>query len=154
MMKDGAPKSTQWRMRSGVLHRIDATTLRFLITGSSAAGLFFILSYVGVSAGLPPFAGTLLAYAITFVGCYTVQQAWTFQGRRRHTEALPRYLAVQIGCGLFSALLARLLVSLAGFAPLAMAAATTLASSSISYCLSRWWVFASSAGERDAASEL
>ena len=122
--------------------QLDATTLRFLITGTSAAGLFFVLSFACVSAGMRPFEGTLVAYAITFAASYTAQQAWTFQGRSRHREALPRYLAVQVACGLFSAVLARLLVGLFGFGPLLMSAVTTIAASTVSYVLSRGWAFA------------
>ncbi len=121
---------------------MDATTLRFLVTGGGAACLFFLLSFGFVHAGLPPFVGTLLAYALAFAVSYTTQQAWTFRGERRHSEALPRYLAAQIGCALASALLARLLVRAAGLPPLPMAAITTLASGAMSYGLSRYWVFA------------
>jgi putative flippase GtrA len=128
-------------MRSRAAH-IDATTLRFLVTGTSAAGFFFVLSASLVGAGLPPFGGTLLAYAVTVGLTYTAQQAWTFRGRARHLEAFPRYLAVQVGCGLLSALLARTLVGLFGLPPLPMAAITTVASSAVSYLLSRYWVFA------------
>lgn len=121
---------------------MDATTLRFVITGGSAAALFFVLSFTFVRAGLPPFAGTLLAYAITLAASYTAQQAWTFRGERRHAEALPRYLAAQVGCALLSGLLARLLVNQAGLPPLPMAAVTTVTSAAASYALSRYWVFA------------
>lgn len=120
---------------------MDATVVRFVITGGSAACLFFALSFGLVHAGAPPFLGTLLAYAVTFVAAYTVQQAWTFRGGRRHAEALPRYLAAQVGCALGSALLARGLVAGFGLPPLPMAAVTTLASSAASYVLSRYWVF-------------
>ena len=121
---------------------IDATTVRFVVTGASAAALFFLLSYAGLRAGLPPFTGTLLAYGVTVVASYTAQQAWTFRGRSRHGEAFPRYLAVQVGCALLSAALARLLVVEAGLGALPVAILTTLASSAISYGLSRFWVFA------------
>ena len=127
--------------------RSDGTTLRFLITGASAAGLFFVLSFAAVRSGLPPFAGTMLAYGVTFVASYTAQQAWTFRGRSRHFEALPRYLAVQVACGLGSATLARFLVDDFGYSAQSMAAVTTLASSAVSYGLSRWWVFAGKASD-------
>ena len=119
---------------------LDATTLRFIVTGLSAAGLMFVLSFGFVRAGLPPFPGTLLAYAITVVVTYAVQQSWTFRGRSRHAEAFPRYAAVQVVCALCSGGAAQGLSSL-GVPHLAMAALTTIASSAISYVLSRWWVF-------------
>ncbi len=125
---------------------MDATTVRFVITGGSAAALFFALSLAAARAGLPPFAGTLLAYAATFAAAYVTQQAWTFRGTRRHSEALPRYLLAQLACALGSAMLARLLGADLGVPPLPMAAVTTLASSAASYALSRFWVFARGRG--------
>jgi hypothetical protein len=96
---------------------LDSTTLRFLVTGCSAAALFFALSVVMVKAGLSPFAGTLCAYAVAFVAAYTTQRAWTFRGQHRHRDALPRYLATQVGCAVLSAGLARLLAEAGGLPP-------------------------------------
>ena len=38
--------------------------VRFVAVGIGAAALFFVLSYVLVSMGMPPFAGSVVAYAV------------------------------------------------------------------------------------------
>jgi putative flippase GtrA len=146
------PHAAATRLMRGVLvrltHGMDGTTARFLVTGCGAAVLFFVLSFAAVRAGLSPFVGTLSAYAICFVAAYLTQRAWTFGHAHRHRDALPRYLVAQLACGLLSASLARLLGRI-GLPPLAMAALVTLASSSLSYALSRFWVFARPSAPRD-----
>ncbi len=140
MMKSNASLDT--RLRGLAVSALESVTLRFLITGSSAAALFFTLSVVTLEAGMRPFAGTLTAYGVAFIAAYATQRAWTFRGAHRHRDAFPRYLATQLGCAFLSAGLARLLAETFGLPPLPMAAITTLASSGASYLLSRYWVFA------------
>ena len=118
-----------------------STTLRFLATGGGGAVLFFTLSLLAARVGLSPFSGTLCAYATAFVVVYTTQRTWTFRGRHRHRDALPRYLATQLGCALFSAALAHWLATAGHLPPVATAATTTVLSSAASYTLSRYWVF-------------
>ena len=116
-------------------------TVRFVATGATAALLFYVLTFGLLRAGAPAFAGTLVAYAVTVVSAYSVQQAWTFRGRRPHGQAFPRYLAAQIVSGLLAATLARFVASL-GLPPAAIALVSALSSSAVSYLLSRYWVFA------------
>jgi putative flippase GtrA len=122
-----------------------ARAVRFVIVGVGAAALFFVLSYLFVSAGMSPFAGAALAYAIAFAVAYTAQRAWTFGGRHGHGHALPRYFVIQLGCALLSGILAQLLVTYLKMPPLAMSAVTTIAASLASYFLSSRWAFAEAA---------
>lgn len=116
-------------------------TVRFVITGGGAALLFYVLTYAFIRSDAPPFAGTLAAYAIAFATSYTVQHAWTFQGRQAHSSSFPRYLAAQIAAALLASTTARLCGGLG--APVALTAlASTLTASALSYVLSRYWVFA------------
>lgn len=119
---------------------------RFLIVGAGAAGLLFALSLAFVTAGMAPFWGGALAYAIAFVVAYSLQRAWTFGGRHRHGQALPRYLTLQICCATLSGVIAHVAVDRFGLPPLAMAALATVIVSAISYVASSLWVFP----ERDA----
>ncbi len=130
------------RIIGGRLRVLDATAIRFLITGLGAAALLFLLCYGSLRAGLNPFAGTLGAYAVCFVTAYLVQRAWTFRGAHRHRDALPRYLAAQVSCALLSAGVAHLLSAAAGLPPLPTSALVALMSGAVSYGLSRFWVFA------------
>lgn len=115
--------------------------VRFIVVGVGAAGLFFVLTYALVLAGLPPFAGSTLAYAIAFVVAYTAQRGWTFGGRHDHRYSFPRYLAVQLSCALFSGFVAHAAVALFDLPPLAMSAVTTLLAGAASYVASSRWVF-------------
>jgi putative flippase GtrA len=116
--------------------------IRFIIAGASGTLLFFVLSYIIASAGMPPFGGTLITYALTFVTVYTVHRYWTFSVDVPHGKAFPRYLFVQAVCALMSAFVAHFLVNLFGFQPLAMSALTAVASAGLSYFATSLWVFA------------
>lgn len=112
-----------------------------MVVGSSAAGLLFLLSFALVSAGLPPFAASLIAYAIAFGAAYLAQRGWTFGGRHGHDHALPRYFALQAGCAIFSGLVSHVSVTRFGMSPVAMSAVTTIAASAVSFFVSSLWVF-------------
>ncbi len=116
--------------------------VRFIIAGGSGAVLFFLLSFLIVSAGMPPFAGTSLAYLVCFLTVYTVHRYWTFSTDVPHGRAFPRYLLLQLFCASAAGWFAHFLVHTYGFQPLAMSALTTVASSVFSYFVTSLWVFA------------
>ncbi|TPK60038.1 GtrA family protein [Mesorhizobium sp. B2-4-19] len=115
--------------------------IRFAVVGIGAALLFFLLSWALVSAGLPPFAGSVIAYMLAFVVAYSAQRGWTFEGRHDHAHALPRYLVTQLVCAVFAGLLAHVAVSIFSASPLVMSAVITVAAGAASYALSSAWVF-------------
>lgn len=125
-----------------------AQPVRFAVVGIGAAALMVVLSYLLVTMGMPPFAGSILAYSTAFTLAYTAQRAWTFGARHRHGHALPRYFVIQVGCALMSGVLAHVLVTGFGFAPFAMSLVITAASSIASYLLSSRWAFAAPAQRR------
>jgi putative flippase GtrA len=124
----------------------DARPVRFATVGFGAAALLFALSWLFVRLGASPFAGSIAAYSIAFIVAYAAQHGWTFAGVHRHSRALPRYFAVQLGCAVFSGLVAHAAVEMADAPPLTMAAAVSLAASAASFVLSFAWVFP--AGDR------
>ncbi len=117
-----------------------ARQLRFVISGGGAALAFFVLGWGFVAAGLSPFAATTLAYLIAFALAYSAQQFWTFAASRPLSTSLPRYLALQMGCGLLAASLSQATATL-GLRPMLMSLATTLAVGALSYVVSARWVF-------------
>jgi putative flippase GtrA len=125
------------RLRSALRFR----AVRFVTVGIGAAVLLFALSYLFVSFGMSPFLGSIAAYAVAFAVAYTAQHGWTFGGAHAHAHALPRYLAVQLGCALISGLVAHVSVESFGGTPFAMSSAVTVAASAASYILSSLWVF-------------
>jgi putative flippase GtrA len=114
---------------------------RFLVVGVGAAALLFVLSFLLVSAGLPPFPASVIAYAVAFAVAYTAQRGWTFAGQHDHSRALPRYFVLQAGCALVSGMVSHVAVKQFGMSPLAMSALTTVAASAASYVVSSTWVF-------------
>lgn len=114
---------------------------RFVTVGTLAAGMLFALTWLLVSTGLPPFAGSITAYVLTFLCAYTAQRGWTFGGGHGHAQALPRYFALQAGCAVFSGTVSHVAVTRYGLSPVAMAAVTTVLTSAASYVLSLVWVF-------------
>ncbi|MEQ1951331.1 GtrA family protein [Mesorhizobium yinganensis] len=131
-------------LRSALRFRL----VRFVTVGVGAAALLFALSYLFVRLGMSPFTGSIAAYAIAFAVAYTCQHGWTFGGKHDHSHALPRYLAVQLGCALISGLVAHVAVERFGASPLAMSIAVTVVASAASYVLSTVWVFPSRADRR------
>jgi len=127
---------------SRLLRRFAAVRLvRFVIVGVGAALLLFMLSWALVSAGLPPFVGSVIAYMLAFVVAYSAQRGWTFEGRHDHAHAFPRYLVTQLVCAAFAGLSAHVAVSIFSASPLIMSAIITVAASAASYVLSSVWVF-------------
>ncbi|RVD16248.1 GtrA family protein [Mesorhizobium sp. M4B.F.Ca.ET.017.02.2.1] len=120
---------------------VQSRLFRFLVVGVGAALLLFVLSWLLVSLGLSPFVGSAAAYAIAFVVAYSAQRGWTFGGEHDHATALPRYLALQLGCAVFSGLVSHVAVARFGLSPPAMSALTTVATSALSYVASSLWVF-------------
>jgi putative flippase GtrA len=115
--------------------------LRFIVVGLGAAALLFVLTYAFVSAGLPPFLGSTLAYALAFIVAYSAQRGWTFGGRHDHSHAFPRYLALQLCCALLSGVVSHVAVAQFGMSSLAMSAVTTVVAGAASYVLSSLWFF-------------
>jgi len=120
---------------------VQTRLFRFVVVGAGAAGLFFVLSWLLVSLGLSPFVGSALAYATAFVFAYRAQRGWTFGEEHDHATAFPRYLTLQAGCAAFSGLVSQVAVTHFGLSPVAMSALTTVATSAVSYVVSRLWVF-------------
>jgi len=114
---------------------------RFVTVGTLAAGMLLALTWLLVSIGMPPFAGSITAYVLTFLCAYAAQRGWTFGGAHGHARALPRYFALQAGCAVFSGTVSHVAVTRYGLSPLAMAGLTTVLTSTASYVLSLVWVF-------------
>lgn len=127
----------------------DCTAIRFIVTGAGAAALFFVLSVAFVTAGAPPFLGSLAAYAIAFLASYLLQLGWTFRGLHRHGHALPRYLILQLSCALLSAAAAQALVALFAAPVLLMSFIATGFAGVVSYVLSSTWVFPDGRQDRE-----
>ncbi|MEQ1939770.1 GtrA family protein [Mesorhizobium sp. CN5-321] len=120
---------------------VTSRLVRFVVVGVAAAGMLFMLGWLLISAGLSPFAGSVIAYVATFLCAYAAQRGWTFGGLHSHAHALPRYFILQVGCAVFSGLVAHVAAAGFGLPPLAISAVMTVAVSAVSYIGSLCWVF-------------
>jgi putative flippase GtrA len=114
---------------------------RFLIAGVGTAATFFVLSYLFVINGMPPFYGIALAYGVAFFIGYIGQRNWTFGAHHKHKKSLPRYLVLQLACGLTSGVLAQVSVEYLKLSAFLMSLVTTAAAGIVSYAASSAWVF-------------
>ena len=117
------------------------TLAKFIISGGSAAALLFVLCFLFAKAGAPPFPAAIMAYGLAFATGYALQRGWTFNAQHRHGHAFPRYLALQIGCGLMSGVVSQIAAKDLGWSPLMTSLVVTLIASTVSCLGSRFWVF-------------
>lgn len=115
-------------------------SLRLIVVGGSAALIFFVLTYLFLAAGFPPFGSSIVAYGTAFVFAYIAQHSWTFGGKFDHGHALPRYIAAQIFCALLSGLVSHIAAT-AGAPTSIISASAAFAGSFASFLLVRFWVF-------------
>jgi putative flippase GtrA len=115
--------------------------LRFVCVGLGVAVFFTILTYALLSGGVPPFWASILAYVICFVVAYLLQRFWTFEAKHSHREALPRYLALQVVCAVFSGLVPQVAIDHFGTTHLVAAGLAALTASVLSYIGSTLFVF-------------
>jgi putative flippase GtrA len=115
--------------------------LRFACVGVAVAGFFMFLTYVLVCGGTPPFWASVLAYVVCFVVAYLLQRFWTFEAKHPHREALPRYLALQVGCAVFSGLVPQVAIDHFGATRLVAVGLATITASVLSYVGSMLFVF-------------
>jgi len=115
--------------------------VRFIVSGGGTTVLFVLLGWMFVQAGLSPFIGTLLAYVCAFAVGYMAQQFWTFSDTGPGWASLPRYIALQLGCGVFSGVLSHATANLIGLRPFFMSLTTAIVAGIISYLVSARWVF-------------
>ncbi len=118
-----------------------ATIGRFIVVGVAAALLFFLLVWLFIAAGLPPFAGGTLAYAIVFAAAYLTQRGWSFRWRHGHGHALPRYAVAQAFAAVMSGAMAQVATSVLGWPVGVAALLAACVASAASLLLSLFWVF-------------
>jgi putative flippase GtrA len=115
--------------------------VRFVCVGVGVAVFFMVLTYLLVSGGVAPFLASIVAYALCFVVAYLLQRFWTFEAKHPHREALPRYLALQVGCAVFSGLVPQVAIDRFGATRLVAVGLATIAASVLSYVGSTLFVF-------------
>jgi putative flippase GtrA len=114
----------------------------FVLVGTVSAACYVALNVLFLR-GLDVRPGVAIALAMltTTPPNYLAQRILTFRSRRRHVEALPRYLATQAFSNLIGMLLSELFSGYVtaqpwvGFAVIAVIVAAT------NYCCMKFWTF-------------
>ena len=68
--------------------------LRFLTVGVANTAIDFAIFAMGLTFGLPPLAANVLAWLVAVTFSYVANANWSFVRQRRHSEALPRFIAM------------------------------------------------------------
>jgi putative flippase GtrA len=127
--------------------------LRFVAAGGIATLVTFVCSYAFLNLGAQPWISNLSAFAIAFVVGYTLQRFWTFGARHAHGRALPRYLILQIGVALLTALVGQVGGHF-GAPHIVIALGSAIFSGGLCFAGTSLWVFADSAAEPRAGAPV
>lgn len=119
--------------------------LRFIVVGSSAASVHFLIVLALVQRlQLPPLLANVIAFFVAFNLSYAGHHFWTFSHETRsHTQSLPRFLLVAAGSFCLNEWLYFLLLRYAPL-PYWLSLGIILALvAMITFLFSKFWVFTS-----------
>lgn len=113
---------------------------RFLIVGGGATVLHYAIYLVLLLLGVTPVAASSIGFVISAGFNYHLNRRYTFASRRRHAEALPRFVATAaVGLALNAAILAGL--TQLGLHPVPAQFGATLGTLVWNFLLNRLWTF-------------
>jgi putative flippase GtrA len=119
---------------------------RFAAVGATNTAITLVSYGLLVSAGIPPVAASAVAFALGAANGYRLNRGWTFQSSRRGAAPGARYVAVQLaGLGVNAAGVA-VAVGWVAVPRLAGEIAILPVVTTMTFLLSRNWVFRPSAG--------
>jgi len=115
--------------------------LRFLVIGSTSAGLYVVLCVLFTRLGLRPSLSILATLAVLMPPTYLAQRSLTFRSGRGHAAAFPRYVATQLAGNALALILSEALADAMrahpwlGFGSVAITVALT------NFALLKLWAF-------------
>jgi putative flippase GtrA len=119
---------------------------RFAVVGATNTAITLVSYGLLVSAGIPPVAASAVAFALGAANGYRLNRGWTFHSSRRGAAPGARYVAVQLaGLGVNAAGVA-VAVGWVAVPRLAGEIAILPVVTTMTFLLSRNWVFRPSAG--------
>jgi putative flippase GtrA len=107
--------------------------IRYTVVGFASLGLFLILSYGLVLAGLPHGIAAGVAILTSAGANYWLHKIYTFQSARAVTESLPRYAALIMANSIFGSAFVALAVSWGGLGVLTANVLCAIAITAISF---------------------
>lgn len=114
--------------------------LRFLVVGCITALIYFIISLIALNLVRYELA-TLLAFVIVAPISYFAQWGFTFQKRTEHRVSLPRSLVWAALSWLASLVITKIFVGYCDLSENTAVALVTMLLSSLSFIVSRSWIF-------------
>jgi putative flippase GtrA len=118
---------------------------RFVVVGATNTAITLVAYGLLVSAGIPPVGASAVAFVLGAVNGYRLNSGWTFRSSRRGAAPGARYLAVQLaGLGL-NAVGVAIAVGWVAVPRLAGEVAILPLVTTMTFLLSRNWVFAPTA---------
>ena len=121
-----------------------AQLFAFLVIGGAAAFAFVGLSAAAVVAfdTLPAWLVSSLCYAGFIVPVYLLHRRFSFRSNVAHSQALPRYVAVQLTSLGLAALFSFVAYGVIGLPTLAAAILVAALTSGVNFLVLRRWAFA------------
>lgn len=116
----------------------------FIGIGGSAALTFTLVSAAAVTAvqSLPAWLVSSICYAAFIVPVYLLHRRYSFRSDAAHRQALPRYVAVQLGNLVLATCFSWIVYNALGLPALGAAFIVTLLTAGISFVVLRSWAFA------------
>ncbi len=118
--------------------------LSFIGIGGGAALAFVVVSSlaVGLPTGLPKWVVSAICYAAFIVPVYLLHRRYSFRSSAPHGQALPRYVAVQVGAVVLAALFSWVAYGIVGLPSLFAALLVSALTAGVNFIILRRWAFA------------
>lgn len=125
---------------------------RYLIVGAVTNGIWFGVYLAGTWAGVPPLVMATVCYVAGVATSYAFNRGWSFQSRRTHAGAVPRY-AMAYGLGYVTNMLILYLLYVRGGVPHQYAQLISAGLVALElFLVLRLWVFRAGAGAGKATT--
>lgn len=118
--------------------------LTYLVIGAIASGAYVWLCtvFAGFNTGIPAWATNAVAYAIFLIPAYLANRRYAFQSDAPHRRALPRYVTVQVGSIIVTALFSYVSYEMWGMETATGAFVALILTAGVKFVVLRAWAFA------------
>jgi putative flippase GtrA len=116
----------------------------FVAIGGGAALSYVALSgwMVSAATAVPAWLVSAICYAAFIVPVYLLHRRFTFRSDTRHSEALPRYVVVQLSALLLATIFSYLCYAVLGIGTWVAAALVIVLTSAVNFVVLKLWAFA------------
>lgn len=125
---------------------------RYLVVGAVTNGIWFAAYLAGTWAGVPPLVMATICYVAGVATSYAFNRGWSFQSRRAHAGAIPRY-AMAYGLGYMTNMLILYILYVRGGLPHQYAQLISAALVALElFLVLRLWVFRAGVANAEATT--